>query len=95
MRGDEFMDREHAAQRLEGAEAESLALVLDPDLAHPQPGRQRGQRQKRRRPMTVAQQRTHVGYPRGIDDGALRRAKRPRTRGAGVFGKPGRNHIAS
>ena len=62
-------DGDHAAQRLEGAEAEALALVLDPDLADAQSRRQGRQLIERRRLVGRAglELLAQFGNPVGID----------------------------
>jgi hypothetical protein len=85
------VDGEHAAQRLEGAEAETLALVLDPDLADTQPLRQCRQRMQRRLLVRGAggehvQQLRHAV---GVDDlELLLAAERHVSAGAGISVEP-------
>ena len=93
--GQRIVDGDHAAQCLEGAEAEALALVLDPQLADAKPLCERRQRIQGRRAMFATQQGADVGHFRGIDHGTLGRTKGLGGQCPGVCGEPGRYHIAS
>ena len=87
-------DRQHAAQGLEGAEAEALALVLDPDLAHAQPLGQRRQLVERRHLVggAFAQLHGELGHAVGIDHELLVAAEGeiPVERGFGASQAEGR-----
>ena len=89
--GQHVGDRDHAAQRLEGAEAEALALVLDPDLAHAQAGGQGRQLVERRRLVRRAglQLLAQFGNPVGIDHELLFGAEFEGARAARILGQPG------
>ena len=92
---DKFVDREHAAQRLERAEAKTLALVLDADLGHTQAFGERGQDIERRRSVRAAQQRADIGHAVGIDHSALCGTKALLARRARVCRQPGKDHMPS
>ena len=96
-RGELAVDGEHAAQRLEGAEAEALALVLDADLADAESRGQGRQRIERRRlvPGAFRQHVAELGNAVGIDHESLLAAEGEARPDAGIFGQPGRNHARS
>ena len=83
--------RQHAAQGLEGAEAEALALVLDPDLVHAQPLGQRRQPVQRRHSVggAFAQLQGELGHAVGIDHELLVAAEGQVAVQPGIFGQPG------
>ena len=91
------VDRDHAAQRLEGAEAEALALVLDADLAQAEFRGEAGQGVKRRRAVlgAIRQHGAEFGNAVGIDDELLLAAELQVRPGPGIAGQPGRNHVRS
>ena len=87
----------HAAQRLEGAETEALALVLDADLAQAEFRGEVGQGIKRRR-LVFGAFRQHVaefGNAVGIDHELLLAAELEVRPGPGILGQPRRNHVRS
>jgi len=88
------VDGQDAAQRLEGAEAEALALVLDADLGQAQPRGQRRQGMERRRhmPGALLQLLAELGNAVGIDHELLVAAEFQGLRGTGILGQPGSNH---
>ena len=95
--GELAVDGENAAQRLEGAEAEALALVLDADLAEAKSCGEGGQRIKRRRrvPGAFRQHVAELGNAVGIDHELLFAAEYEARPDARIFGQPGRNHARS
>jgi hypothetical protein len=95
--GEFAVDGENAAQRLEGAEAETLALVLDADLAEAKSCGEGGQRIKWRGPVPGAfgEHVAELGNAVGIDHEALLAAEGEARPDAGIFGQPGRNHARS
>ena len=85
---------DHAAQGLEGAEAEALALVLDPDLAHAQPRRQGRQLVERRGLVGRAglQLLAEFGNAVGIDHELLFATEFEGAQGPRILGQPGGRH---